>query len=371
MLESRAPSHDSGSLPSGRTAFRWSQEARLGGLGYPFRTMVVFAATLAIAVLFLVLPVGRGVAWTVAAVVAVLALLSIFVRTRQLARAHAQSEHVLAALGSSTADLPVSLRTRMPLVMVMGDALEQLFNRDGNHRGEEQLAHVGGGAIWLQVKRPQDLPRLAVAVKQWRDGRAPDGVVLSIAPALHAGEEALTQILRVVRQAVGDASRMLGTRLPGYVAVYQRLSAAPSRGDTSTDVPQWYGVSSATRLMDAQRFEQTMQAAEAEVQRSHGDLDPATPGVTAGAKGSATAAAVRAAGLASVIGWTQRVVVGVLADPRQPATPWALFGAGWIDCGPASNRVEAPWQAHLRSRSCLDPAPQCPLLPPRGRYRSR
>lgn len=304
-------------------------------LGYPFRALVVFAAILVIAVLFLVLPVSRSAAWVAAAVVAVFAILLVALRTRQLARARAQSAHVLAALGSTTADLPVSLRTRMPLVMVMGDALAQIFNRGD---GDERLAHVGDGAIWLRVDRAQDLPRLAVAVKQWRDGRAPDGVALSIAPALHAGEEAMTQMLRVVRQAVGDASRMLGARLPGYVAVYQRLTVAAA----THDIPQWYGVSSATRLTGAQRFEEVMRAAELEVQRAHGDPDRTRP------------AAARAAGLASIVGWTQRVAIGVLSDPRQPAALWALFGAGWIDCGPASD-PGTPWARDVETQTAIVP----------------
>lgn len=282
-------------------------------LGYPFRTMVVFAAALAIALAFLMLPLDRVLAWMVAVIVALLALTLIVKRTRDLACAHARSVNVMTALGAMAANLPMNVRTRMPLVLVTGDALAQLFNRGGVG---ERLAYVGDGAIWLRVDRPQDLPRIAIAAKQWRDGGAADGVMLSVAPALHADEEALTQVLRIVHRAVGDASRMLGATLPGYVAVYQRL-AAPLISD---DAPHWYGVSSATPIAGVQRFEAAIRAAETEVQRAQGN----------------PAAAARAAALASLIGWTQRVVIGTLADRRQPVAPWALFGAGWIDCGPAS-----------------------------------
>jgi hypothetical protein len=258
--------------------------------------MVVVAAALVLAVLLLVLPASRSLAWTLAVVVAALALLSIRLRTRQLARAHAQSAQVLAALGATTADLPVSLRTRMPLVLVMGDALAQVFKRDDTPHGESLLVHVGCGAIWLQVKRPQDLPRLAIAVKQWRDGRAPDGVVLTLAPALYADEEALRQRLREVRQAASDASRLLGARLPRYIAVYQRLTSDA----VTPDRAQWYGVSATRRLTGTQRFEAVIQAAETEVQRAHSDPQR-IPQVAA-----------RAAGLAYLIGWTQRFVIGTL-----------------------------------------------------------
>ncbi|HWX11210.1 MAG TPA: OmpA family protein [Trinickia sp.] len=318
------------------------------GLGYPFRVMIVFAAALALAVIWLVLPVGRGVAWTLTASIGIVALLLVWWCTRQLSRAREQSVHVLAALGAATADIPVRLRTRMPLVLVTGDGMAALFNRND----EERFTHVGDGAIWLRVDRPQDLPRLAVAVRQWRDGRAPDGIVLSVAPSLHAGADMLTQKLRTVRQAVADAASMLGARLPGYVAVYQRLTiegsprapqeATMGRGATAQATlatPQWYGVSSATRLADAQRFEPVIRAAENEVRRAAGDR----------------IAASRAAALASIIGWTQRVVIGALTDRQQPTTQWALYGAGWIDCGPESGRGK-PWERDVEMQTQVAPA---------------
>jgi outer membrane protein OmpA-like peptidoglycan-associated protein len=291
--------------------------------------MVVFAATLALAVIWLVLPVGHGVAWTLTALILIAAVALIAWRTRRLSRAREQSARALAALGSVTADIPIGLRARMPLVLVIGDGLPALFDRDG----VERFAHIGEGAIWLRVDRAKELSRVAVAVRQWRDGRAADGVVLSVAPALHTGADVLTQHLRLVRQEVADASRILGARLPSYVAVYQRLTTGARSGARATvasdlmlgrgnasSQSQWYGVSSRTRLIDAARFEPLIRAAEDEVHRIAGDPE----------------AVGRAAALASIIGWTQRVVIGALTDRLQPATPLALFGAGWIDCGPAS-----------------------------------
>ncbi|RBB33083.1 OmpA family protein [Burkholderia reimsis] len=313
------------------------------GLGYPFRAITVFAAALALAVIWLMLPVARGFAWTLTAVIGIVVLALLGWHTRRLARAREHSAQVLTALGAATSDIPVRLRTRMPLVLVTGDGLAALFNR----HAEERFAHVGDGAIWLRVDRPQELPRLAVAVRQWRDGRAPDGIVLSVAPALHTGADVLTQKLRLVRQAVADAARTLGTRLPGYVAVYQRLTsgdsvhaqAIPQSGWSDTNgapVAHWYGVSSATRLVDAGRFEPVLRAAEDEVQHVAGER----------------AVAARAAALASIVGWTQRVVIGALTDRQQPATPWALFGAGWIDCGPESGPGN-PWQRDVEMQTCV------------------
>ena len=296
------------------------------GLGYPSRVMVTFATVLGLAVIWLVLPLGSGVAWTLSAIAGMVALALMVWCTCRLGHARSQSAQVLAALGAATAGIPVTLRTRIPLVLVTGDGLPALFDRTG----EARHVHLGDGGIWLRVDRPQDLPRLAVAVRQWRDGRAPDGVVLSVAPALHAETDTLTQNLRAVRQAVADAARMLGTRLPGYVAVYQRLTTGPV--DLST--PMWYGVSSAARLTGGQRFESVVRAAENEVERAAGDR----------------VAATRAAALASIVGWTQRVIFGALTDRQQPAAQWALFGAGWIDCGPAS-APRNPWERDVEMRT--------------------
>jgi outer membrane protein OmpA-like peptidoglycan-associated protein len=301
------------------------------GLGYPFRLMVVLAAALTLAVIWLVVQPGLGMAWLLTSVIVLLAAWLAIWHTRRLALARERSAPVLAALGKATADIPVKLRTRMPLVLVTGDDLPALFNR---HDGD-RYAHVGDGAIWLRADRPQDLSRLAAAVKQWRDGRTPDGVVLSVVPARYADADMLTQSLRVVRQAVADTARMLGTRtLPGYVAVYQRLT--PTAASASLATPQWYGVSSATRIVDAQRFEAVICAAEQEARQAS----------------ESSTASTRTAALASIVGWTQRVVIPSLADRRQPAAPWALFGAGWIDCGPAGSAAN-PWKRDVEMQTCV------------------
>lgn len=303
------------------------------GLGYPFRLMVVLACALALMVVWLVAQPGRGMAWMITGVIATAGLLLICTRTWMLRRAQYQSAHVLAALGETTADIPVRLRTRMPLVLVTGDDLAALFNRPDGDR----FAHVGDGAVWLRVDRPQDLPRLAVAVRQWRDGRAPDGVMLSVVPARYTDADVLTQSLRVVRQAVADAGRMLGSPpLPGYVAVYQRLTTAPA--DLAT--PQWYGVSSARCMTGMERFQSMIRAAESEVQLAANPRE----------------AAARAAALASITGWTQRIVIHALTDRQQPATPWALFGAGWIDCGPGDGQGN-PWLRDVEIQTRVQRAP--------------
>ncbi len=218
----------------------------------------------------------------------------------------------------------------------------------------QRFAHVGDGAIWLRVDRPQNLPRMAVAVRQWRDGRAPDGVVLSVAPGRYVDEDVLLQSLRGVRQATADAARIMGSRpIPGYVAVYQRLAPEGIRGTLQEHLsgpatmspadlltPQWYGVSSATRLLDTQHFASVIRAADNEVGRVADSRVPAT----------------RAAALASIIGWTQRVVIHALVDQRQPGPSWALYGVGWIDCGPACG-PGLPWESDVQIQTQVTRSP--------------
>ncbi|PAJ78957.1 OmpA family protein [Burkholderia ubonensis] len=311
--------------------------ATLAGLGYPLRTVVTLTAVLALAVIWLVLSIDRGAAWGLTAAIVAVSLLVGWRHMRKLARLREQHAHVLTQLGAATVDLPVGLRTRMPVALVVGDGLASLFDREDT---TTRYVHVGNGAIWLRVDQPQDLSRLAVAIRQWRDGHAPDCVVLSVAPAMHANSDVLAQRLRVIRQAAADASKALGTALPGYVAIYQRLTGdsatSPTQfGDTTA---QWYGASAASPIVDAHRFDAAIEAAESEVVHAGGNR----------------VSAARAAGLAAIVAWTQRNVFDVLADRRQPAPVWRLFGAGWIDCGPETGPGK-PWERDVRTRIAVAP----------------
>jgi len=299
------------------------------GLDYPFRLQVLLAVALALALIWLMTRIEPALAWTLSGAIVLVAARLVILHTRRIASARKQAAQVLAALGEATASIPVDLRTRMPLVLVTGDELPMLFNR---HEGA-RFAHVGDGAIWLRVDNAKELAHLAVAVKQWRDGRAPDGIVVTVVPARYSDVDLLTQSLRMTRQAAADAAHLLGIRtIPGYVAMYQRLTTEPS----GLAAPRWHGISSATRMVDAQRFEAVIQAAENE----------------ATSAACSPLAATRAAALASIIGWTQRVVFHALTDPRQPAPPFALFGAGWIDCGPAGT-ASNPWNVDVEMQTSV------------------
>lgn len=293
-----------------------------GWLGYPLRGVLTFAAVLALFVLFAVLPLQRELAWVIAGVIVVVWAAHWMLCTWRQAAARRAGAAALAELDTATADLPLRLRSRMPLMLVTGDALPEIFGGDATASGRK--AYVGNGALWLRIDRPQDLPRVAAAAKEWRDGRAPDGLVLCIAPARHPNEDALVQTLRIARQAASDTARLLRIALPCHVTIYQRLACAAS------DAPQWYGIASPEPLADLGRFDEMIEAADDDVYRCSGDYR------------SMLNVAARAAALASLVDWTQRLVFGSLADERQPASPWRLHGACWIDCGPASD-AQNPW----------------------------
>ncbi|WP_329601684.1 OmpA family protein [Paraburkholderia antibiotica] len=285
---------------------------------------------LIVALALAVLPVDRVLAWWIAAGAFVLGTVFILFRTWQVRERQDEQQAVMAALGSTTADLPASMRTRMPVFLVTGDGLAEIFDREGC----EQLAWVGEGAIWLRIVSPQNLPRIAVAVRRWRDGRAPEGVVLTLTPAAYGDDDALGQKLRLIRQAASDASKLIGTRLPGYVAIYQRLGAP----DQQTLTARWYGVSSATPFEDAARFEAVVRAAERTVWKSE----------------DGSTSAWRAAELAALVDWTQRAVIGPLHDRHHPAARWNLHGIGWINCGPQDTGQSA-WKAAISLRTRLTP----------------
>jgi outer membrane protein OmpA-like peptidoglycan-associated protein len=317
-----------------------------GVLGYPYRMQVVFLTLLMIGLALGVAPLAKTTAWMVASLVAVVGMLSVVWRSLSLRRASVQHAAALSALATATSRLSLRLRTRMPLVLVIGDHLDQIFDRSGSIGG---IVHVGEGAIWLRADHLQDLPHLAAAVCQWRDGRAPDGIVLMLSPTSHTETGALAQALRLARQAASDTSRLLGKCLPGYLAVYQRVT------DGHADSPTWFGISSARPMRDASRFDAVSQLMDVDVVHSDGERLKAW----------------RAAGLSGVLDWTREAVLPLLLDRREAAAAWPLYGVAWIDAGASvQGDASSMWRSALQGRtgvgvpSCSATAAPWPLPQP-------
>jgi outer membrane protein OmpA-like peptidoglycan-associated protein len=303
-------------------------------LGYPYRAQTALCTLLVTGLALYVAPVEKVTAWIIASLAVVLGMLLIVGRSLRLRRAFVQHAAALSALVKATSYLPLRLRASMPLVLVIGDHLDQIFDRSGSVGA---LVHVGDGAIWLRSERLNDLPQLAVAARQWRDGRAPDGIVLVLSPVAYAEVEALAQALRLARQAASDTSRLLGKRLPGYLAVYQRVT------DESMHSSSWFGISSAWPMRDLSRFDAVSQFVDVDMEHSDGNRLKAW----------------RAAALSGLIDWTRDVVLPLLQERRQPAAPWPLYGVAWIDAGAAVRGDRSSvWSSALQVRTRVG-APPC------------
>ncbi|GFZ98853.1 membrane protein [Dyella caseinilytica] len=315
-------------------------------LGYPYRTQVAFCTLLAIGLALCVAPVVATTAWILAGLAAAVGLLFIIWRSLHLRRATVRHGAELAALAAATSYLPLRLRTRLPLVLVIGNHLDQVFDRGGS---SDALVHVGDGAIWLRADHLKDLPHLAVALRQWRDGRAPDGIVMMLSPSAYADVEDLFQALRLTRQAVSDTSRLLGRSLPGYLAVYQRVT------DDEMSSSSWFGVSSAWSMRDMSRFDAISRSFDTDIECSDGDRFKAW----------------RAAALSGLIDWTCDVVLPALQERRQPSPPWSPHGVAWVDAGlGVSPGTSSVWSSALQTRTrvgtptCTGTATPWPLPQP-------
>lgn len=293
---------------------------------YPHRTLAILAATLLLTVLWLLSPIVKELAVLLTAIVVGVAFLFVWLRTGgSSAENNPAAGEVEASMHSALGDVTGEQLARTPILLVVGDGLEAMFDRRGNTR----LIEHAGGAIWLRVDNLSDLPRLVRATSQWRGGVAPDGVVITVSPALHSHMEAFEQMLRRVRQALADASRIAGHPLPAYVGVYQRLTPGPPDGE-----PEWFGTASDDTQTQASRLEGVVVAAE---QRS----------------GGGAMAVHRAASLASIVPWSIRAIWEPLAGTVTSARRVNVQGIAWTDCGPGVH-WEHPWErsaaAHTRVR---------------------
>lgn len=290
--------------------------------------MVLFAAALALAVLWLVSPYSTELAWLITAAIVSAAGLLLWLVGPRTPRELRGGDTDLARMHQALAQLPAQQREHQPLILVTGDGLSALFDR----AGDMSVTHVGHGAIWLRVDNPQDLSTVALAAQQWRGGIPPDGAMVSVVPAQYTDVDGIEQSLRSIRQAVVDASRAIGARLPTYVALYQRLT----RSDASA-MPDWYGVCTDRSFIRDAHFDAVMRAAEQQ----------------AGA-GGLVGSAERAATLAALLPWTRSVVLDTFANAQQPCAPLAVRGVAWTDAGPASGG-HRPWEREVAARTGVTP----------------
>lgn len=293
--------------------------------------MIALAALLMLAVLWLVSPITGDVAALLSIVIVAVAVLVLWLGGQSRS---GEADDGFAAIRAAVGEISPEQRVRMSWILVTGDGLHAIFERTVGGG----VARVEAGAIWLRVDNPGDLPALASAAKQWRNGLPPDGVMIAVSPSLHAHTDSVTQMLRAIRQAVADAARRIDATLPGYVAVYERLTCG-----TPDTAPNWFGAAHASTPVESAALARVVLSAEQAAQRAGGDA----------------VCVARAAALASLVPWTHLSVMECLRGTGLTSAPVCIKGLGWIDCGPATD-VEHAWDRavaeHTRVRRISAPA---------------
>ena len=200
--------------------------------GYPYRSMFVWIAVLAIVWLALCSPWSIG--WNVlAGVLIVLGVAAaIVVATRRgLVRKQA-TQPVLHKIDGALSSLPPDIKRNTPLVLVVANTDTLL----GNAFASDAI-RVTDTAIWVRVSDPSRLAHFADSLKRWREGQGPDAVAYLIDADAADDQAMMVGGLRRWRSAIGEASRAVGYPLPVCIAVY-----AGELRPTADECP-WFGVS--------------------------------------------------------------------------------------------------------------------------------
>ncbi len=205
--------------------------------GYPYRTLTVWVAILALTWLALCSPWSAG--WKVffALLAVFAALVAIVIATRRIRTRRDAARHVLSAIDAALSSLPADIKRNTPLVFAVSDESEPLADAFGT-----DLVRITDTAIWVRCEDATRLAHLADALKRWRDGQGPDAIACLIPADRIVSQARLAASLKRWRSAIGEAGRAVGYRLPVCVAVYaEEIRRAP-------DECPWFGISSSEPL---------------------------------------------------------------------------------------------------------------------------
>ncbi|MEZ0606527.1 OmpA family protein [Paraburkholderia sp. IW21] len=294
--------------------------------GYPYRTLCVWIATLALIWLALCSPwpfVWNGVC---AALVVLMAVVAIVIATRRIRERQQATRHVLSAIDTALASLPSDIKRNTPLIIAVGDAphivrtarearpegapLGEPVHADGSLADlfGSDLVRITDTAIWVRSDDPARLAHLADALKRWRDGQGPDAVAYPVAADRVDSQPNFAAALKQWRGAIAEASRAVGYPLPVCVAVY-----AEEVHSAAGDCP-WFGVSGGSALrietlseLVASRLEQYM--------RMGLSINPEPR-------------ARRAAQLDALTRWACDAVLPALVDAQRGSQPLHVTGFG-------------------------------------------
>ncbi|WP_025601483.1 OmpA family protein [Burkholderia sp. WSM2230] len=294
-------------------------EPRLTGYpsGYPYRTLFVWVALLALVWLALSSPWSAGWNAIFAALVIFSALVAVVLVTKRARARRQATRHVLDAADTALGSLPAELKHNTPLVIAVGDSggkLDELFGSG--------LVRITDSVIWVRNEDPTRLMYLADALKRWRDGQGPDAIAYLLAADEATGAVTLQASLRRWCSAIGEASRAVGYALPVCVALYAR-----EKGSSQEDAP-WFGVSGAEGMQPdaladliAARLAQYTHMASPEIPEER------------------ELRAHRAARLDAIVRWATHTIVPVFVNAQRGALQLAALGVTAIDGRPAADSL--------------------------------
>lgn len=203
--------------------------------GYPYRTIFVWIAALALAWLGLSSPWSTAWNLLLAGLVLVLTVAAVAIATRRARSRRQASQAVLTAIDASLEALPEDIRRNTPLVLTVGGTSGVQTATFG-----ESLVKITDAAIWVRIDEPNRLAVVADALKRWREGQGPDAVACLVAADEARDAATLCATLRNLRAAIGVASRAVGYPLPVCLAGY--IEEAEEAGGPRDDCP-WFAVS--------------------------------------------------------------------------------------------------------------------------------
>ncbi len=204
--------------------------------GYPYRSIFVWIAALAIVWLVLCSPWSLG--WNVfaGALVALGVTAAIVVATRRVTARVGATQQVLRKIDGALSGLPADIKRNTPLVLVVGTTSTLVASAFDRESGQEAIRVTETG-IWVRVSDPSRLAHFADSLKRWRDGQGPDAVAYLVDADAANDQATLIGGLRRWRSAIDEASRAVGYPLPVCVAVY-----ANELRPTADECP-WFGTS--------------------------------------------------------------------------------------------------------------------------------
>lgn len=293
---------------------------------YPFIPVTLWLGYLLLALCLFSLPFSPAWKWGTSA--AVLIGICIVLVYRQRRCRQQQTQQIQFASGPVLQDLPRDLRDDTPVILVC---------RAGGNRGHQPTTVHDGNAVWIDVPESSMLLPVSQRLQYWRS-RAPDAVVLGVAPEQSTDLARLQGDLVGWRYAIAGLQRRVAQRIPAYLTLFARLDEG-----TGTQL-DWRG----TLISALGRPQPAAAQIPALLQR----LDTCSLDSVCGAPSLVNRYNARTQAL---LAWTQEQALPMLGTTVNGLAPLKLQGVL------VSNTLEASvpqhlWAQWLKDRAALVPA---------------